>query len=225
MTHKLLAEFIGTALLLMGVIGSGIMADNLSEDVGLVLFQNAFATAGVLIALILSLAAVSGAHFNPAVTVSELVLGGIERRLVLPYIVAQVLGGMLGVVLANLMFELPAVDWSVKERIGFHLWLAEAVATFGLLLVIHGTVRGGNARSVALAVGAYIGGAYYFTSSTSFANPAVTIARTLSNTFAGISPASVLPFIGAQAVGTVAAVLAVKGMAPAWAERNEGADH
>ena len=222
MAHKLLAEFIGTALLLAGVIGSGIMADNLSEDVGLVLFQNAVATAGVLIALILALAAVSGAHFNPAVTVSELLLGGIERRLVLPYLAAQVLGGMFGVVLANLMFELPAVNWSVKERIGLHLWIAEAVATFGLLLVIHGTVRSGNARAVAFAVGAYIAGAYYFTSSTSFANPAVTIARTLSNTFAGISPASVAPFIAAQAVGTVAAIAAIKGMAPAWEPTKEG---
>ena len=218
MTHKLLAEFIGTALLLAAVVGSGVMADNLSEDVGLVLFQNAFATAGALTALILALGAISGAHFNPAVTVSELVLGGIERRLVLPYIAVQILGGAAGVMLANLMFEIPAVDISTKERIGFHLWLAEAIATFGLLIVIHGTVRSGNTKAVAVAVGTYIAGAYYFTSSTSFANPAVTIARTLSNTFAGISPSSVGPFIVAQAVGTLAAIAAIKTMTPAFEE-------
>lgn len=216
MAARLLAEFLGTALLLACVVGSGIMADNLSEDVGLVLLQNALATGAVLVALILALGAVSGAHFNPAVTLSEVILGGLERRFAVPYMAAQIAGAAFGVILANLMFELPAVNLSTHERTGAALWLAEVVATFGLLLVIHGSVRGGQGKSVAFAVGAYITAAYYFTASTSFANPAVTLARTLSNTFAGIQPASVLPFIGAQLVGTAAGIAVIRLLAPAW---------
>jgi len=213
--QKLLAEFIGTAFLLAGVVGSGIMAENLTDDVGLQLFQNAFATGGVLIALILTFAAVSGAHFNPVVTITDRVLGGIDTPTALSYIGAQIAGAIAGTIVANLMFDLAAVDWSTKDRSAGHLVFAEVIATLGLLLVIFGIVRSGRESAVAYAVGAYIGGAYYFTASTSFANPAVTIARTFSDTFAGIEPSSAPAFIGAQLVGTVVALAAIRVLWPA----------
>jgi arsenate reductase len=162
------------------------------------LLENAAATAAALIGLILVFGAVSGAHFNPAVTLVDHWFGTISRRDTACYITAQVLGGCVGTVIANLMFELPAVDWSTKSRSSGALWLSEAVATIGLLLVIHGCVRTGRAAAVPFAVGAWIGGAYWFTSSTSFANPAVTIARTLSDSFAGIEPSSAPMFIVVQ---------------------------
>lgn len=211
---RLVAEFVGTAFLLAGVVGSGIMAERLTDDVGLQLLQNAFATAGILVALILALGPASGGHFNPAVTIADRVFGGITTRDALGYVAAQVAGGVVGVVAANVMFDLPAVELSTNARTGAHLWTAEVVATLGLLLVIFGVVRSGRAGMAPFSVGAYIGSAYYFTSSTSFANPAVTIARALSDTFAGIDPAHVAAFVGAQAVGTAVAVVVIRAIYP-----------
>ncbi len=200
--RRLVAEALGTGLLIIAVIGSGIMASRLSPgDVGLQLLENAAATAAALIGLILIFGAVSGAHFNPAVTLVDRAFGSIGTRDAGCYIVAQVIGGCAGAVVANVMFELPAVDWSTTHRSSGALWLSEVVATVGLLLVIHGCVRTGRAGVVAFAVGLWIGGAYWFTSSTSFANPAVTIARSLSDSFAGIEPSSVPMFILMQLVG------------------------
>ena len=212
--RRLAAEFIGTAFLLAGVVGSGIMAQNLSDDVGLQLLANAFATAGVLIAIILAFGAVSGAHFNPAVTLVDRWFGGVDTPTTVYYVLVQTAGGILGVMIANVMFELEAVNWSTTDRSGFNLLLSEGVATFGLLLVIFGIVRSGRVSVVAFAVGAYIAGAYWFTSSTSFANPAVTIARMFSDTFAGIRPADVPAFIGAQLVATVLAIGAIRLLHP-----------
>jgi arsenate reductase len=210
-----LAEFVGTAALLAGVVGSGIMAERLSPgDVGLQLLQNAIATAAVLVALILALQEASGAHFNPAVTLAARLSGGLSTREALEYTAAQITGAIVGVCLANLMFELPAIEISTKARTGPHLLLAEFVATLGLVGVIHGVVRSGRAHLAAYAVGAYIAGAYYFTSSTSFANPAVTIARALTDTFAGIAPANVTPFIAVQLLGAVAAVPLLRRIYP-----------
>jgi len=215
LAQRLGAEFVGTAFLLAAVVGSGIMAQNLSTDPGLQLLQNALATAAVLTALILALQKVSGAHFNPAVTMGFRMLGDISTAEAIRYIVAQVLGGVLGVILANIMFDLDPVMVATTERTGASLALSEGIATLGLLLVIFGPVRTARPNTVAFAVGGYIAGAYYFTSSTSFANPAVTMARTLTDTFAGISPASVPAFLLAQLAGAVlAAVLAMKVLTP-----------
>jgi len=214
LTRRLTGEFVGTFFLLAAVVGSGIMAENLSTDVGLQLFQNAFATAGALVALILAFAAVSGAHFNPAVTLADMALGGIDRTTAGLYIVVQTAGGILGVIAANVMFDLPAVDWSTKDRSAGHLVFADGIATLGLLVVIFLVVRTANAQLVAFAVGGYIGGAYYFTSSTSFANPAVTISRMFSDTFAGIEPASAPMFIVAQLLAVAVAVALIRLMAP-----------
>jgi len=206
LTRRLAAEALGTAFLIVAVIGSGIMASQLSPtDVGLQLLENAAATAGALIGLILMFGAVSGAHFNPVVTLTDRLLGTTTTRDTFLYVAAQLVGGCLGAVVANLMFELPAVELSTKDRSSPALWLSEVVATVGLLLVIQGCVRTGRSRAVPFAVGAWIGGAYWFTSSTSFANPAVTVARTLSDTFAGIAPASAPMFIVMQLVGAVVA--------------------
>jgi glycerol uptake facilitator-like aquaporin len=202
LARRLAAEALGTAFLIIAVIGSGIMASQLSPtDVGLQLLENAAATAGALVGLILMFGAVSGAHFNPVVTITDRLLGTTTSRETGLYVVAQVVGGCIGAVLANLMFELPAVELSTKERSSPALWLSEVIATVGLLLVIQGCVRTGRARAVPFAVGAWIAGAYWFTSSTSFANPAVTVARTLSDTFAGIAPSSAPMFIVMQLVG------------------------
>lgn len=209
-----LAEFIGTAFLLAGVVGSGIMAERLTDDVGLQLLANSTATVGVLIALILTFQETSGAHFNPAVTLTDLALGGIDGARALSHIVAQFMGGAVGVMAANVMFDIAPINLSTKERAGFDVLFAEGVATFGLLIVIFGIVRKGNPAMVAFAVGGYIGGAYWFTSSTSFANPAVTTARTLSDTFAGIEPASAPGFILAQLIATGLALAAVKVLWP-----------
>ena len=204
--RRALAEFLGTAFLLATVIGSGIMATRLTDDVALQLLCNTIATVGILAALILAFGPVSGAHFNPVVTITDRVFRGIPTREIVPYVVAQVLGAITGVIVANLMFGLPAIDASTKIRNGGGTWLGEVVATLGLLLVIFGVVRSGRSAAAPFAVAAYIGAAYFFTSSTSFANPAVTIARTLSDTFAGIAPSSAPMFIVMQVIGTAIAI-------------------
>ncbi|MEO7572071.1 MAG: MIP/aquaporin family protein [Acidimicrobiales bacterium] len=204
---RALAEGLGTGLLVAVVVGSGIAAERLSPgEIGLQLLENSTATALALVALILTFGSVSGAHFNPVVTLAELATGKIEGRAVAPYVGAQILGGCLGAVIANLMYELPAVDWSTKDRITAATFLSEVVATFGLLLVIFGVVRSGRASAVPVAVAGYIGAAYWFTSSTSVANPAAALARMLSDTFAGIRPASAAAFIAAQLLGGALAV-------------------
>jgi len=208
LTRPVAAEAIGTALLLAAVVGSGIMAERLSGgNAGVALLANAIATGGALYALIILFGPISGAHFNPAVTIALAVRGMAERRAILPYVMAQIAGGILGVWLAHLMFDLPIVHASLKARTGIGQWAGEMTATFGLILLI---VIGARRQSTALpaAVACYIVGAYWFTSSTSFANPAVTIARSLSDTFAGIAPIHAPGFIAAQGVGLVLALLA-----------------
>jgi arsenate reductase len=212
--RRLTAELVGTAFLLAAVVGSGIMAERLSDDVGVQLLANSFATAGVLVALILALGPASGAHFNPAVTLADRAFGGIDTPTALGYVAAQVVGGILGVVSANAMFGLDLVEWSTKDRSGGSLAFAEGVATLGLLLVIFGVVRSGRPTLAAFSVAGYIAGAYWFTSSTSFANPAVTVARTFSDTFAGIEPTSVPGFVLAQLVAVGVAVALVKVLYP-----------
>ena len=211
----LLAEFLGTTLLLVGVVGSGIMAARLSPtDVGLQLFQNAAATAGVLVAVISIFGTIS-ADFNPAVTVGAWLLGHREGRDVPAMVAVQLVGAVAGAVLANLMFDLEAVTWSTTQRTGGHLWLAEVVATVGLLLVVFSLVRTSRLAHVPYVVGAYIGGAYYFTSSTSFANPAVTVGRMFSDTFAGIDPTCAPMFVVMQVVGVGVAVGLLRALFPA----------
>jgi len=213
------AEALGTALLVTAVLGSGIAAARLSPgDTGLQLLENALATAGALVAIILAVGPVSGAHLNPVVTLADRVFGGMTTAEAAAYVGAQVAGGAVGAVAANLMFSLPAVDLSTTARSSSALWFSEVVATLGLLLVIFGVVRSGRAAVAPFAVAAYIGGAYFFTSSTSFANPAVTLARTLSDTFAGIAPGSVPPFVLAQLVGAALAVGAIRVLYPTAAE-------
>jgi glycerol uptake facilitator-like aquaporin len=213
MRRPLLAELLGSALLAATVVGSGIMAQRLADDEGLQLLVNSLVTGAALVALILALGPVSAA-FNPVVTVVERLLGALSTRAAALLIAVQVVGCSLGVVLANLMFDLPAVDVSAHERTGSHLLLGEVVATFGLVLVVFGVVRSGSRQHVAYAVGGYISAAYWFTSSTSFANPAITAARSLTDTFAGIAPGSVLPFVGAQVVGGLLALGAVLALYP-----------
>lgn len=204
--RRLAAEALGTALLVAAVVGSGIAASRLSAgDVGLQLLENAGATTGALIGLILMFGAVSGAHFNPAVTLLDRALGSISSRDACLYVVAQVVGGCLGTILANLMFSAPAIELSTHDRSSGAHWLSEVVATVALLLLIQGCVRSGRTSAIPFAVGAWIGGAYFFTSSTSFANPAVTVARTLSDTFAGIAPRAVPMFVAMQLVGVAVA--------------------
>lgn len=217
--RRLLAEFLGTGLLVTAVIGSGIAAARLSPgDLGLELLENTAATVGALIALILAFGPVSGAHFNPVVTLADRVFGGISTKDAAGYLAAQVTGALAGALLANAMFALPLFEASSKARSSGPLWLAEVVATFGLMVVIFGVVRSGRASAVPFAVGAYIGGAYFFTSSTSFANPAVTIGRTISNTFAGIRPASAPMFVAMQLIGGALAVAAVRVLYPDMAD-------
>jgi glycerol uptake facilitator-like aquaporin len=212
---QLLAEALGTGLLVVAVVGSGIMASRVSpDDVGLQLLENAAATAAALVGLILIFGAVSGAHLNPVVTLVDRANRDLTNREAAAYVAAQILGGCAGAALANVMFELPAINVSATERSSGALWLSEVVATVGLLLVIHGCVRTGRGSVVAFAVGLWIGGAYWFTSSTSFANPAVTIARTMSDTFAGIAPSSVPMFVAMQLVGAAIAFALVRYLYP-----------
>lgn len=199
--RRLAAEFLGTALLVAAVVGSGVMGTLLSDDLGVVLLINAVSTVAALGVLIWMLGPISGAHFNPCVTGVEMVRREIRLGEGLLYIGAQVAGAVAGVALANLMFGLPAWHASTNVREGGPIWLGEIVATAGLLLLIGALTRTGNGRLGAILVPAWIGSAYFFTSSTSFANPAVTIGRSLTDTFAGISPASVPYFIAFQIVG------------------------
>jgi glycerol uptake facilitator-like aquaporin len=208
--RRLAAEFLGSAFLAAVVIGSGIAAQRLSpSDTGLELLENSAATAAGLFAVILMFGPVSGAHFNPVVSFADAALGGLSWRDALAYLPAQVAGCVTGAVAANLMFGLSAVSVSVKQRAtGAHA-LSEVIATAGLLLVIFALARAGRAASAPAAAGAYIGAAYWFTSSTSFANPAITVGRMFSDTFAGIAPSSAPVFIAAQAGGGIAAVLLI----------------
>jgi arsenate reductase len=213
--RKVTAEAVGTGLLVAVVVGSGIFAQRLSpDDVGLQLLENSTATAAGLVALILAFGSVSGAHFNPVVSLADRFFGGLSTRELLAYIPAQIIGACAGAVVANLMFDLDAINLSTRTRSSSGLWLGEIVATFGLLIVILGVVRSGRTSSAPLAVAGYIAAAYWFTSSTSFANPAVTIGRTLSDTFAGIRPSSVPPFIAAQLLGGAIAVALARYLHP-----------
>jgi arsenate reductase len=215
LARRALAEFAGTAFLVAVVVGSGIAARRLSPtDVGLQLFESAAATAAGLVALILAFGPVSGGHFNPVVSLADAFFGGLDRRDVAVYIGAQVMGAITGSVVANLMFEVDAISWSTHARSTHGLLIGEVVATLGLLTVIFGVVRSGRASAAPFAVGAYIGAAYFFTSSTSFANPAVTIGRMFSNTFAGIKPTSAPAFVACQLVGMVVAVAMIRALYP-----------
>jgi glycerol uptake facilitator-like aquaporin len=215
LARRVSAEFAGTGLLVAAVVGSGIAAARLSpHDVGLQLLENAIATALALGALILTFGPVSGGHFNPVVSAVDWWLGrrthtGLTATDLAGYVAAQIAGAIGGAVLADLMFGLPAVAWSHTRRAAGHLWLAEVVATAGLVLLIFALARSGRAAGAPAAVGAYIGAAYWFTSSTSFANPAVTIGRAFTDTFAGISPASTPGYIAAQLVGGLVATAAL----------------
>jgi glycerol uptake facilitator-like aquaporin len=214
--RRLTAEFLGSAFLAAVVIGAGIAAQRLSPgQTGLQLLEDAAATAAGLFAIILMFGPVSGGHFNPVVSVVDAAFGGLSWRDAAAYLPAQATGCVAGAVLANLMFALPAVTISAKHRATPAHFLSEVIATVGLLLVIFALARSGRARSAPAAVGAYIGAAYWFTSSTSFANPAITIGRMFSNTFAGIAPSSVPPFIAAQIVGGIVAAGIIKALYPA----------
>jgi glycerol uptake facilitator-like aquaporin len=209
--RRLLAEFLGTGLLVTVVVGSGIAAQTLSPDVGVQLLANALATAGGLAVLILVFGPISGAHFNPVVSVADWILtrrngSGLAAADLVPYALSQTAGAIGGAILADAMFAKTLVSWSQHHRSAPHLWLGEVVATVGLLLVIVSLARTGRSSQTPWAVGAYIGAAYFFTSSTSFANPAVTVGRAFTNTFAGIAPASVPGFIAAQLVGAAIAL-------------------
>ena len=206
LARRAFAEWLGTAFLLAAVVGSGIMAQKLSGgNVALALLCNTIATGAILVTLILAFAPVSGAHFNPAVTLAFAMRGETAWRDAATYVAAQTSGAIVGVWIAHLMFELPLLQLSLTQRTGAGQWLAEAAATFGLLLTIFG-VASRTPAAVPYAVGLYITSAYWFTASTSFANPAVTIARSLSDTFAGIAPQGVPAFIAAQLAGALLAV-------------------
>jgi glycerol uptake facilitator-like aquaporin len=206
--QRLAAELLGSALLAATVIGSGIMAQNLAGgNVAVALLANTGATVAVLAVLIALLAPVSGAHFNPAVSLVQALSRAMTWREAGLYMVMQVVGCCLGAVLAHAMFGLPWLQASIRFRTGPAMWLSEAVATFGLMLVILGCRR---EKDIPWMVAAWIGAAYWFTASTSFANPAITIARSLSNTFAGIAPADVPAFVAAQLLGALAAIPAVR---------------
>jgi glycerol uptake facilitator-like aquaporin len=214
LARRATAELVGTAFLVMAVVGSGIAAQRLSpDDVGLQLLENSLVTGAALVALILALQPVS-ASFNPVVSWVERALGLVTTREAISFTVAQVVGGIVGTVLANLMFDRRAVSIATHHRASPHTLLAEVIATAGLVVVIFGSVRAGRIETIAFAVGGYITAAYWFTSSTSFANPAVTVARIFSDTFAGIAPASVLGFIAMQLVGGALAAALVAFLYP-----------
>jgi arsenate reductase len=215
LVRQALAELLGSAGLVVVVIGSGIAAQRLSpNDVGLQLLENALVTGAGLVALILAFGPASGAHLNPVVTLADRAFGGVTTREVAAYVPAQVAGGVVGAVVANLMFGLDPVTVSTHHRSSGGLWLSEAVATFGLVVLVFALVRSGRAAVAPFAVGAYITAAYWWSSSTSFANPMIDVARTLSNTFAGIAPASVPMFVLMQLVGGTAGVAVVAVLYP-----------
>jgi len=214
LSRRVIAEFVGTLFLLAAVVGSGIMGERLAAgNVAIALLANTLATGAALIAIILALGPVSGAHLNPVVTLADAWMGGIAWRETPLYILAQLTGAVAGVVSAHLMFGLSLLSVSTHVRSGSAQFFSEFVATFGLLAVFWGCVRSRPA-TVPFAVGAYITAAYWFTASTSFANPAVTLARCLTNTFAGIRPQDVTPFIAAQLAGAFAATLLFKWFVP-----------
>ena len=202
MKTKLISETVGTLFLLLIVVGSGIMGENLTENKGVVLLANSIATAFGLIVLIWTFGPYSGAHFNPVVSIVMMFLGKLTKQEMLFYVLCQLIGGVLGVVFANMIFDLDIISISENKRLTSGVFISEVIATFGLLITIL-LVGKQKTEMVAPAVGLYIGAAYWFTSSTSFSNPAVTIARTLSNTFTGIIPSDVIPFIFAQLIGTL----------------------
>lgn len=213
--RRITTEALGTALLLATIVGSGIMAQRLAGgNIALALLGNTIPTGAILVVLILIFGPVSGAHFNPVVSLSFALRGEIPWRMFAAYTAAQLVGAVAGVWIAHLMFDLPVWQFSSTGRFGPSLWLSEAVAAFGLLLTVLGCLA--NTRgAVAYAVGLYIVAAYWFTASTSFANPAVTVARSLSDTFAGIAPSGVLAFVAAQIVGALAATALAKWLWPA----------
>ena len=202
MKTKLISETVGTLFLLLIVVGSGIMGENLTENKGGVLLANSIATAFGLIVLIWTFGPYSGAHFNPVVSIVMMLLGKLTKQDMLFYVLCQLIGGVLGVIFANMIFDLDIISISDNKRLTSGIFISEIIATFGLLITIL-LVGKQKTEMVAPAVGLYIGAAYWFTSSTSFSNPAVTIARTLSNTFTGIIPSDVIPFIFAQLIGTL----------------------
>jgi len=221
LSRKLAAEALGTAFLLAVVVGSGTMAQPLAGgNVAVALLANTLATGAGLVALILTFGPISGAHFNPAVTLADAWAGGVAWREVPPYIAAQVLGAYAGVAAAHGMFDLPVFFASQHERAGPSQWWSEFVATFGLLAVIWGTVKS-RPSVTPIVVGAYITAAYWFTASTSFANPAVTLARAASDTFAGIRPADAPAFIAAQLSGAFAATALFRWLIPTLPENSE----
>jgi len=213
--RQVLAEFLGSAGLVAVVIGSGIAAQRLSpHQTGLELLENALVTGAGLVALILAFGPASGGHFNPVVSLADRAFGGLTNRQVAAYLPAQLAGGAVGALVANLMFDLDAVSISTHHRSSGGLWLSEALATFGLVVLIFGLVRSGRAAVAPFAVGAYITAAYWWSSSTSFANPMIDVARMLSNTFAGIAPSSVPMFVVMQVVGGTVAVGVVHALYP-----------
>ena len=216
-----LGELFGTATLLLVVIGSGIMATNISSDVGVQLTINSAATGLMLYILITLLGPVSGAHFNPVVTAIQLYKKAISASLAAAYLVAQLVGAVIGVALANFIFNLPIIEISQKDRTGAELFVSEILATAGLVFIIFSAIAQKAEAKIPVLVGAYISAAYFFTSSTSFANPVVTVARTLSDTFAGIEPASVLPFIAAQILGALLGLALTKFINSPKEIRNE----
>ncbi|MGY1806638.1 aquaporin [Blastococcus sp. SYSU D00669] len=218
--RQALAEFLGSAGLVTVVIGSGIAAQRLSADPGLQLLENALVTGAGLVALILAFGPVSGGHFNPVVTLAARAFGGVSTRQVAAYLPAQLAGGVAGAVTANLMFDLPAISISTHERASGGLWFSEVLATFGLVVLIFGLTRTGRGTVAPFAVGAYIAAAYWWSSSTSFANPMIDVARTLSDTFAGIAPASVAVFVLMQLLGAAAGVGAVALLHPTATEES-----
>lgn len=214
LTRRMAAEFLGTAFLVAAVVGSGIMAERLSDgNVALALLANTVATGAVLVALIAAFEPISGAHLNPVVSVMDALDGGLPRAEIPRYAASQVLGGIIGAIAANLMFGLHVVSLGTHVRSGLAQTFSELVATFGLICVIWGSARF-RPGIMPFAVGAYITAAYWFTASTAFANPAVTIARCLSDTFAGIRPVDVLWFVGAQFVGGFGALLLFRWLCP-----------
>ena len=210
--RKWLAEYIGTATLVCVVVGSGIMGTNLSKDSAVALLVNMFSTIFALALLILVIAPISGAHFNPAVSLVQVVRREMSAVEFLSFVTAQIAGAITGAIIANVMFDLQAIQISTNERVSTGTLIGEVIATAGLITVIFVLVARSQDKLIPVAVAAWIGSAYLFTSSTSFANPAVTIGRVFSDTFAGINPASVLPFIIAQLIGAMLGVALVKGV-------------